>query len=861
MINKLILKENFVKILIINPINGDILDANSSACSFYGYKKEEIINKNIGDINILSHEEIFKFMEKAKGKQQHHFNFIHQLKNGEKKEVEVYSFPLDIYGETFLYSLIMDVSKKRKEENARKEAEKFKETFKKNFNEFKEGICIIDLNYNVIKINKYLLKNLDIDEKNILDQKCHQLFRNRNCFSKNCPLRNIRQGKNNIVDKIKENKNNNALDTVVVSNPFFDDYGDLKGMIQIYKDSGKLKEEEKKIKGYVKLLEGALEGLTDMVSILNPNRTILFMNKAGRETIGKDLKGVKGKKCYILRGYSEPCEDCNIEKVIETKQNQYSQRYNQSADIYFDCVHIPILNEYGEIKVIVERLMDITKIKRYEICLEESNYKQKAILNNLPFAAWLKDTNGNIVSVNSVFIDFFGNKEDFKEEIIHDEIRKIYKEVLTTKKEHYREYNIKQEKEEKWIKIHKIPVINDDNKVIGILSTLRDITYEKKQEKYLKEGKEEAEKANHFKSQFLANMSHEMRTPMNAIMGIVNLLKGTSLTKEQQEYVKMLGDSGERLYAIIQDVLDLSKIESGKMELEESVFEVEKIIIKAIENFRIREKEKDINITYFIEENVPTILKGDAYRLGQILLNLIGNAIKFTEKGYIRISLNLLQKEEERVKLKFLVEDTGKGIRKKDLPYLFKPFSQLDSSMHRKYEGTGLGLVICKNLVEMMGGDIGVNSTEGKGSTFFFTAKFEKIKKMKKEKSIEKEDLKGINILLAEDDPINQKITKYMLEKKNAMVTIVSSGKEVLTMLKEKSFDVILMDIHMPEMDGIQATLELRRAGIDTPIIAMTAAAMTQDKKLCLESGMQEYISKPVKSQELYKAVEKYYRK
>ncbi len=379
--------------------------------------------------------------------------------------------------------------------------------------------------------------------------------------------------------------------------------------------------------------------------------------------------------------------------------------------------------------------------------------------------------------------------------------------------------------------------------------------------------KEKAEAANAAKSQFLANMSHEIRTPLNVIMGNLQLLDLTELTEEQKDYLSISRKSSESLLIVINDILVYSKITAGKMKLEKARFSLEKVIDDTLSFFSFTATEKKIAINSIIEPDLPTHLLGDAFRLKQILVNLLGNAVKYTHFGRIDIFVKRLEcHKPKKVKLEFSVKDTGIGISPEKIDVLFKSFSQVDDSNTREYGGTGLGLSICKGLVEQMNGDVWIESKVDEGSTFFFTCELDVGEN--DEKTIEKSSVGDstqpkqqlLHILLVEDEPGCRLLAQRIIQKKGWRVSTAENGLQALKLLKQHLFDLILMDIQMPVMDGYTATKQLRLLPDSklTPVIAMTAHVLKEDWARCIEVGMNDYLSKPIDINEFYDMVDKW---
>jgi len=549
-------------------------------------------------------------------------------------------------------------------------------------------------------------------------------------------------------------------------------------------------------------------------------------------------------------------------------------------------ISISVLKDLdGNITGSIGIIRDITNQKNAERKIRESENKIRIILDNSAVAITLTDDQERIVSWNKFTEKLLGLK---KKDLYLKHVSTLYPSIEWEKirAERIRQMGSKHHLESKVIKKDgttididlSVNVLQDAQKnIIGSVGIMQDITQQKRTQELLIQAKLAAEEANSAKSLFLANMSHEVRTPMNTIIGMIDLTLDTKLDKEQQDNLNVAKDACDNLLSLLNDILDLSRVEAGKIKLENIEFDLHNVAKSVCKGMSVLARDKNLKLELNIHSKTPEYLEGDPVRLRQVLVNLINNAIKFTHKGTVTTEISLASKTKNEVMILFSVIDDGIGIPKDKQEKIFDVFSQAETSTSRRFGGTGLGLAISKKLVDMMGGRIWVESEECKGSKFSFTASFKAVESSRvvtfvdgqDEKDVDehfiKENLKGLKILLAEDNPVNQKIAIRLLEKQNWDIEAVLSGEEVLDRINQESYNLILMDASMPGLDGLETTKIIRKnerkTGQHIPIIALTARAMQEDKKRCLDAGMDGYVSKPIDRRILYATIINLFKK
>ncbi|MFQ5583697.1 MAG: response regulator, partial [Calditrichia bacterium] len=531
-----------------------------------------------------------------------------------------------------------------------------------------------------------------------------------------------------------------------------------------------------------------------------------------------------------------------------------------------------VTDDRGKPSKIVGTMRDISERKKSERILRESEEKYRDIFENANDLIQSVDGEGKILYVNRRWKEVLEYTDEEVEnlnlmDILHKDhvsecmnlLRNLSESgefsgvetvfVSKSGKEIYVEGNVNAQ--------------YMDGAFIASRGIFRDITERKQAEEVIQRAREEAEAANRAKSEFLANMSHEIRTPMNGVIGMAGLLLDTNLTSEQREYAEIIKNSADSLLMLINDILDFSKIESGKMDLEILDFDLRTTMEDMNDMLALRAKKKGLELACLIEPEVPSLLRGDPGRLRQILINLVGNAVKFTHKGDVTIHIKLEDEDDERATIRFEVKDTGIGIPAEKLGKLFQAFTQADASTTRKYGGSGLGLAISKRLVHLMGGEIGAESEEGRGSTFWFTISLEKQPPQASSGILHEENipvsLKGIRILVVDDNSTNRQVLSYMLESWGCRHSEVPDGRTALEKLlqavqKKDPYRIAILDMQMPEMDGEMLGKEIKSQHElqDTALVMMTSIGERGDTPRLEKIGFSAYMTKPVKQSQLY---------
>ncbi|CAK0775541.1 two-component system, sensor histidine kinase [Gammaproteobacteria bacterium] len=634
-----------------------------------------------------------------------------------------------------------------------------------------------------------------------------------------------------------------------------------------------------------------IDAVSNHICVLDKTGKILAVNKAWRDFYIVNSSVSKQENYYIGENYIAICDrsaskHCNeaklvsdgIRKVINGAMDVFFIEYpcNSNLEVRWFLVRISRFNDdSGNVVVSHE---NITERKKTEI---ERERLLKIIMEAPDFIA-CSDMEAHLTFLNPAGARLVGLPDNV--DLTPLQIKDMHPQWATTR---VLEEGVPAVLQQGYwqgetalrnrLDGHEIPVSQlllvhrDGNGVPQQLSTImRDITSFKQAEQALIQAKESAEMLARTKSEFLANMSHEIRTPMNAIIGLSHLALDKNLSIEVRDYLEKINASSESLLGILNDILDFSKIEAGKLSIDNTAFKLVKMLGNLHNLFSVKAEAQHLSFIIEAPSNIPNKLIGDALRIQQILANLLGNAIKFTQQGRINLKLRLLEQKKSQVRLDFSVSDTGIGISQEDQAKLFQPFSQADTSITRRFGGTGLGLAISRNLLQLMGSDLHVDSIPGQGTTFSFKLWLEvatadsnpTVNRSQHERKPHALSVKlreyaqtisGTRILVAEDNSINQQVVKGFLQLAGVTVDIANNGIEAIQFLEKNQYHAILMDVHMPLMDGIETTKQIRKQAqyAQLPIIALTAGVTTEERERCLACGMNNFVAKPINPEEL----------
>ncbi|MCA3179634.1 MAG: PAS domain S-box protein [Burkholderiaceae bacterium] len=613
-----------------------------------------------------------------------------------------------------------------------------------------------------------------------------------------------------------------------------------------------------------------------IVSVTDTEGRILYANEKFCALTGYTHEELVGTHHRIVSSGVHPPEFyATLWRTIASGQVWHGEICNRSksgALHWVDASIVPLAGADGRPERYIAIRTDITERKRIESTLREQVRFWNELLDAIPVAIYFKDAQGRFLGMNRALEWLFDidrrsaigrtSAQVFSDGYADEHIERDRELLARPSRQSYEMEMPLPDGTPRTLYYSKASMTDAGGAVTGMIGVIFDTTERKVLERRLEDAKDAAEGANRAKSQFLANMSHEIRTPMNGIIGMTDLVLDTRLSAVQRDYVETVRQSADALMEIINDLLDLSKIEAGRLELESIDFELRELLDHLAKPIALSAQRKGLALRLELGAALPRIARGDPVRLRQVLVNLLGNAVKFTERGAVTLAVDSrdagpsLLGEPRALWLDCEVRDTGLGIPADKLDLIFDAFAQADSSTTRRFGGTGLGLAITRRIVEAMGGEIGVASMPGEGSRFRFSIRL--LEGMAPADAPAASTgprhavpARALRVLLAEDNPVNQKLAQLMLQRLGHASVVAGNGEEAVALVAREPFDLVLMDMQMPVVDGIEATRRIRATGATLPIVAMTANAMEADRVRCIEAGMNGFLAKPVRGPEL----------
>ena len=921
--------------------NRRVLQVNPIACKITGYDESELRKMSIPDLLPsdawdagLNH---FKKLN-ADGRA---FAEIPYLTRGGERRI--WSVTAAKISEKRFMGFVEDITEKKQAEEDLKQSELRLRTI---FETSSAGIIIVDATGRISQANQFMADMFACSLEEIIGKPYPEFIYPEERRDATDIMQAMLQNRKDVVLAERHYLRADGSDFwgYIIGKRMVGSNGELIGLLGIISDISDRKRADDDLRRKTAILEAQVETSLDGIIVVDSEGQRLITNKRLMDMWNVPAAMRNEKDIEILLKHAA-CRIMDGEKFLTRARHLYDHRDDTGRDeirfhngMVLDWYSSPVIDRDGNYHGRIWVFHDITKYRRAEEALRGSEQRLADIIDFLPDATFAIDQKGRVLAWNKAIEEMTGvvkadiiGKGNFDYSIpFYGKPRPILIDLIfMDRREIEAKYYFVLRKGDQLIAETFIPVLNgkegvflwgiasplydQSGDIVGAIESIRDITRYKQFEddlrktnlqledasKHARQMAEMAEQASAAKSEFLANMSHEIRTPLNGVIGMIGLLRDMQLNEEQREYVEIARISGEMLLSLINDILDFSKIEARKLELEMLDFDLRSLLKDTADLLALDVHEKGLELVTEVDSSVPSLLRGDPGRLRQILVNLGGNAVKFTEKGRIVIQVSLVSENDKMAGLRFAVIDTGIGIPDDRQRILFSPFTQIDSSTTRQYGGTGLGLAISKQLVKLMGGDIGLESRDGVGSTFWFTAVFSRQpdeQGSREKDSAEAEEDRGkgnlgddrndyrkdrrpdsekpslikgaedrMRILIAEDNPVNQKVAQAMLKKMGLPADVVANGRKAVDALQAIDYDLVLMDCHMPDMDGFQATRIIRQDGSKAlnpkvPIIAMTAATMQGDRERCIAAGMNEFIAKPVQKNELARMLARWLR-
>lgn len=852
---------------------GRITFWNEQAQATFGYTAEEVIGKVFTEFMIparnkaLWEQSIYQYLTEGHNDfLNRHVELIGVKKTGNEFLAEISIIPITQNGETFFCAFLQDISKRKEAEHQLSENLVLLKTLLANL---QSGIMVEDMDRKIVFTNQLFcdMRNITLTPNEMIGMDCRELIRNTKLIFKNEEqfverVNEIINRKKIVIRELIETKDNLFYERdyipIIIEQEYKGHLWKYTDVTQRIQNQNLLEQSEERNRSIMNASLNAIINIDQKgkITFWNNQAEVIF-GWTKEEVIGKTLTEtiipkqhhqghMTGMKHYLATGEG-PVLNKNIELPAVNRKGE---------EFPVEIAIIPLkLN--GE-SFFCSFIQDISERKKAENKLKYQEEKYRNIISNMNLGLIEVDNQEIIQFANQSFAAMSGydledliGKNPSEIFVFGENLEKMKhkKELRSKGVSDVYQIPIKDKRGElKWWAISGAPNFDDQGNLVGSVGIHLDITEQKQLEIELNEQKQRAEEASKAKEVFLANMSHEIRTPLNAIIGFLRELSKQELTELQKKYIDNSSVASRHLLAILNNILDISKIEAGEMELEKEDFVFEESIDKVVNVLQPLAKQKGLRLSATIDPEVNKVLKADSLRIEQILFNLVGNSLKFTPQGRVDLKCEVVTDYANFQKILIKVIDTGIGMDQKYIETIFKKFSQEDKAVTRKFGGTGLGMAITKELVSLMHGDITIESEKGKGTTFFITLPLEKGNpdKIKQHNNQTNVDISGISILVVEDNKMNRMVLQNSLQYFNCEVTEAENGVEALELLKQNTYDVILMDIQMPEMDGLEATKIIRNEfKLNIPIIALTANAFKTEIENCKNAGMDDYVTKP----------------
>ncbi|MDH7488301.1 MAG: PAS domain S-box protein [Anaerolineae bacterium] len=861
----------------LSDMKGVFVDGNRAAEEMVGYKREELIGGSFLKLKLLPPSQIPKaaglLARNVLGLPTGPDEFILTRKDGTKVVAEIRTYPVKIHGQSLVLGIARDVTARKEAERQIAERRLYLEAV---LAAAPDAIVTLDAQHRVVEWNAGAERLFGYMRDEVIGKNLDDLITNARSASEATTLTAQVMSGEPVppTETVRYRKDGSPVDVIVAAAPVLVE-GHLIGAVAVYVDITERKRAEQALRESQERLQDFLDNATDLIQMVDMQGKFLYVNRAWRKALGYSEAEVPGLTLWNI------IHPDSLDHCMRMFGDMISGRCNAvNVEALFLAKDGRVVPVEGSVSCRMENgkpvstrgiFRDITERKRAEQALRESEARYRALFDNIPIGLYRTAPDGRILDANPALLEMLGY--DSLEELRKVSASDVYVDPAdrTRQQEILEREGVARAFEQRmrrkdgtviWV-LDNVRVIRDaEGRALHYEGSLEDITERKRVQEELHAAKEAAEAANRAKSEFLANISHEIRTPMNGIIGMTELALDTELTPEQREYLTMARNSAESLLRILNDILDFSKIEAGKLDMESIPFSLHDCLGDTMKALAVRAHNKGLELAMDIPVHVPDALVGDPGRLRQIVANLVGNAIKFTEQGEVVLFVECAEETDDEAVLQFAVADTGIGIPPDRQQAIFEAFTQADSSTTRQYGGTGLGLTISARLVEMMGGRIWVQSEVGVGSTFFFTARFGIQKGVSVWPTAELGDIRGMPVLAVDDNETNRRILHDMLASWGLRPSLAANGRQALAMMQDAarrgtSFPLVITDVRMPEMDGFMLIEQIRAdTGLaNTRVIILSSAGMVGDAARCRQLGVCAYLIKPVKQSELLDAI------